>query len=595
MPALPLSRNQLRGVICLTLALVTLLLYWPLTHYDFVNVDDPRFVIQNPHVQGGFTWQSVVWAFQTLYVETWQPITWFSHMLDCRLYGLKPGGHHLTSLLIHVANTLLVFLWLDNLTKATGRSAFVAALFAWHPLHVESVAWVCERKDVLSALFWLLALVAYTGYARKPGVGRYGLVLGLFALGLMSKPMVVTLPCVLLLVDFWPLNRFGLLGNLAGEKMAKPDTDPIAGGAFNVRALVRKSFILILEKIPFFVLGLGMTAITIYAENAGGTLVNVAGLPMHVRVANALASYQSYLSETFWPARLAYFYPYSFDLPLAATLGTALLLAVWTGCLVLRVRQQPYLLTGWLYFIGTLVPTIGLIQYCSQSRADRYMYLPSIGLFMVVVWGLKDVFERWPARRRLLPVLGGLALIGCLGASSVQIRYWQNSLTVARHAIEVTDNDYVAYESLGEAIAALGQPERAISFFAEAVRLAPVWPQGQFNYGITLSEIGQTNDAIEHLQAGVKLAPNFSEGHYRLGRTLFQFGKPDEAVPEFAETLRLDPNFAEAHYWLGQALQQQGKFAEAVPHYREALRQTPGFPEAKTALDQILSAHPDLK
>jgi tetratricopeptide (TPR) repeat protein len=223
------------------------------------------------------------------------------------------------------------------------------------------------------------------------------------------------------------------------------------------------------------------------------------------------------------------------------------------------------------------------------------MYLPSIGLFVVVVWGLKDVFERWPARRRLLPVLGGLALIGCLGASSVQIRYWQNSLTVARHAIEVTDNDYVAYESLGEAIAALGQPERAISFFAEAVRLAPVWPQGQFNYGITLSEIGQTNDAIEHLQAGVKLAPNFSEGHYRLGRTLFQFGKPDEAVPEFAETLRLDPNFAEAHYWLGQALQQQGKFAEAVPHYREALRQTPGFPEAKTALDQILSAHPDLK
>jgi tetratricopeptide (TPR) repeat protein len=561
-----------------------------------------------------------------------------------------------------VANTLLVFLWLDNLTKATGRSAFVAALFAWHPLHVESVAWVCERKDVLSALFWLLALVAYTGYARKPGVGRYGLVLGLFALGLMSKPMVVTLPCVLLLVDFWPLNRFGWLGDL---ERVKPDTGLTAGGKFNGRALVRKSFILILEKIPFFVLGLGMTAITIYAENAGGTLANVAGLPMHVRVANALASYQSYLSETFWPAGLAYFYPYSFDLPLAATLGTALLLAVWTGCLVLRVRQQPYLLTGWLYFMGTLVPTIGLIQYCSQSRADRYMYLPSIGLFMVVVWGLKDVFERWPARRKLLPVLGGLALIGCLGASAVQIRYWQNSLTVARHAIEVTRDNYVAYDGLGRALTDLGLKDQALGCFVEAVRLDPNFPQSQFNLGVALRERGQLADAAEHFEAAAKLVPNHYETRSSFGSTLLLLGddrlteavdefsaalrlKPDSAethgqlavalvrqgkitnaIPHFAEAVRLDPTNAEfrfnfglalldshqpagaaaqfvaelqltpdetkAHYRLAEALQQQGKFAEAVPHYREALRRTPDFPEAKAALDQILSAHPDLK
>ncbi len=437
--------------------------------------------------------------------------------------------------------------------------------------------------------------MAYTHYARKPGVGSYLLVLGLFALGLMSKPMLITLPCVLLLLDFWPLNRFGLEVPLTrGNQPKNSDRQPGPANFIN-RISLRKAAVLIAEKIPFFALGLAMSVAILFAQKAGGSLASVGSLPMHIRVANALASYLSYLSKTFWPSGLAYFYPYSFDIPLATVIGAALLLIVWTVWFVMRMRQQPWLLTGWLWFLGTLVPTIGLVQFCIQARADRYTYMPGIGLFVVVVWGLNDLFEGWPARRTLLPMLGGLALAGCLAASSVQLSYWQNSITVSRHAIEVTDNNYVAYESLGEAIAELGQPERAVSFFAEAVRMAPSWAQGQFNYGITLSQIGQTNDAIEHLQAGVKLAPDFPQGRSYLGQTLLKFGKPDDAVQEFTEVLRLQPQSADAHYHLAQALQAQGQFTGAVLHYREALRLMPDFAKAKIALDQLLSAHPDLK
>lgn len=575
------------ALICLGLALATAGLYWPVTHHDFINVDDPRFVTENQHVLAGVTWPGICWAFQSVYTEAWQPVTWFSHMLDCQMYGVKAGGHHFTSLLFHVANTLLLFLWLNQLTKAIGRSAFVAALFAWHPLHVESVAWVCERKDVLGALFWLLALLAYTRYVRKPRVSAYLLVLILFALGLMSKPTVITLPCVLLLLDFWPFNRLGVKFMPGAKGNDAPGTASFIG-----RASLRKAVLLIGEKLPFFLLALGISAVAIFAQKAGGSLASIGGLPMHIRAANALASYLSYLSKTFWPSGLAYFYPYSFDIPLASVLASALLLLVWTICLVMCVRRQPWLLTGWLWFLGTLVPTIGLVQFCFQARADRYTYIPSIGLFIVVVWGLDDLFERWPGRRKLLRAFGGLALAGCLAASSVQLGYWQNNFTAARHAIEVTDHNYVAYESLGEAIGALGHPESATNFFAEAAGIAPGWPQGQFNFGITLSEVGQTNDAIAHLEAGVRLAPDFPEGRHLLGCTLLRFGKTDEAIREFTEELKLTGGDAKAHYGLAQALEQKGDFAGATAHCREALRQAPGFAEARAALNRILSAHP---
>lgn len=588
--ALPTGRAELRvvakdfliryrvAIISLGLMLATAALYWPVSHHDFINVDDPRFVTENSQVRAGLTWPGMVWAWHSVYTESWQPVTWLSHMLDCQLYGLKAGAHHLTSLGFHLANTVLLFLWLNGLTRAAWRSAFVAALFALHPLHVESVAWVCERKDVLSAFFWLLALLAYTRYVRKPGVGWYGASLGLFALGLMSKPVVVTLPCVLLLLDFWPFNRWQL--NFSGGSAEPP-------GKFIGRPVLRKTLLLVAEKIPFFLLVLAMAAITLAAQKSGGSLGSLAGCPLSVRVSNALVAYFKYLSTTFWPVHLAYVYPYSFDLPAALVAASALLLAVWTACCVARMRLQPWLLVGWLWFLGTLVPTIGLVQFCLQARADRYTYLPSIGLFIVVVWGICDWSERWTARRIVLPALGALALIGCLAVSTIQLGYWQNSLTLARRAIEVTDGNYVAYESAGRAIAAMGQPKRALTFFAEASRLAPAWPQGQFNYGLTLADVGETNEAIQHLQAAVSLVPGYPEGRCSLGETLLRFNRTSEAIRQFAEAARLDPRSATTQWRWGTALAQENKTDDAVAHLSEALRLRPDFPAARAELERI--------
>ncbi|MGA2243598.1 MAG: tetratricopeptide repeat protein [Verrucomicrobiota bacterium] len=573
-------------IACLGLVLATAGLYWPVTHHDFINVDDPRFVTENSQVQAGLTWSGAVWALHSVYTESWQPVTWLSHMLDCQLWGLNAGGHHLTSLLFHLANTVLVFLWLRQITQAFWRSACVAALFALHPLHVESVAWICERKDVLSAFFWLLALLAYTRYARRPQAGWYALLLVLFALGLMSKPMVVTLPCVLLLLDFWPFNRLRL--NFCGAPAHSDQPAPFAGPG-----VARRILLLVAEKIPFFLLVLGMIAATLFAQKEGGSLGSLAAFPLATRLATALVSYFKYLTTTFWPVDLAYVYPYASGRLLATAVAGGVLVVVWTICCVARARRQPWLLVGWLWFLGTLVPTIGLIQFCLQARADRYMYLPSIGLFIVVVWGTCDLLDRWPARRVLLPMLGGLALIGCATASAIQLSYWQNSITVARHAIAVTEGNFVAYESVGRAVAALGQPQRAIDFFAEASRLAPTWPQGQFNYGLTLAQIGDTNGAIQHLQTAVNLVPGYPEGRCCLGMVLLKFGQTDEAVQQFAEAARLDPGSANTEYQWGTALAREKKTVEAVTHFSEALRLRPDFPQAKAALDQVRSPKPN--
>jgi Tfp pilus assembly protein PilF len=645
--------------LCLALAVVTLALYWPVVSHDFINVDDPRFISQNPHVEAGLTRAGIRWAFQSLETENWQPLTWISHMLDCDLYGLNAGGHHLTSLLLHVANSVLLLVWLNGLTQSPWRSAFVAALFAWHPLHVESVAWACERKDVLSTSFWLLALLAYTRYARgmRPGAARpgvhpafyYGLTLLFFACGLMSKPMVVTLPCVLLLLDFWPLSRFA-------ERRA---TDP-AGPPGQTRAATAAG--LAMEKAPFFLLTLGMSMATLYAQKAGGALASLAGMPPAERLANTVVNYGTYLAKTFWPSGLAYFYPYRFDWPASRLAGDGLLLVALTGWSLWRWRREPYLLTGWLWFLGTLLPTVGLVQVGIQSLADRYMYIPSIGLFLALVWGLGGLFDRWHARREVLPALGGLALLGCLAVTSVQLGYWQNSITLATHAIEVTRQNYVAYESLGRALYEAGRKKEAMACYAESVRLRPDFPQSQFNFAAALQDAGRLPEAVEHFAAAARLVPDRLDIRMALGTTLMQAGRLEEAATQFAEVLRREPDSIAAHHSLGIVLARQGDISNAIPHfaaavrldpanadlrfglglalmdthqpaaaaaqfeaevqlapnetrahyrlaqaleqlhqpaaaaehYQAALRLTPNFPEAAAALDQILAAHPGL-
>ena len=588
-----LTKNHLAALICLALALVTTALYLPVAHHDFVNFDDDDYITNNSHVQVGLTWAGVIWAFQTGAAANWHPLTWLSHMLDCQLYGLNPGGHHSTNLIFHVVNTLLLFLWLRQLTglRPNGgaaspqagtlwRSAFVAALFAWHPLHVESVAWAAERKDVLSTFFWMLTLIAYTRYAWKSKVQGpeskvfYALSLLAFACGLMSKPMVVTLPFVLLLLDFWPLNRF-----------------PPGSSA---RSIIN----LIAEKLPFLALALAASVVTYSVQTSGRTLWSPVGLPFSSRVANALWAYERYISKTFWPADLSIFYPYPYHLPAALPIGAAFLLALWSGLFLWRARQNPYLLVGWFWFLGTLIPTIGLVQVGSQSMADRYMYIPSIGLFIMVVWGVEDFLNWRPHWRRITTLVGGMALAGCLAGTGIQLSYWQNSIKLFRHAIEATPDNFVAYTCLGETLRDLGVNNKeamknAVMLCAEAVRIAPNSPVAQYNFGMALLQNQRLDEALEHLDAAGRLAPHNSEIQYNLGLVLLLHDKPNEAVSHFAAALVERPDFAEAQRRLAQALSQQYKSKEAISHYRAALRLKPDFADALNELAWILATAPD--
>jgi protein O-mannosyl-transferase len=543
-------------LICLLLALVTLAVYWPITNHQFIIFDDDDYITGNSHVTAGLTWPGIIWAFKTDRAANWHPLTWISHMADCQLYGVKPGGHHLTNVLFHITNTLLLFLLLKQMTGAVWRSAFVAAFFAWHPLHVESVAWAAERKDVLSTFFWLLTLIAYARYAQsvtgdKRRVTRdnpaipspvtrhpslfYALALFLFACGLMSKPMVVTLPFVLLLLDFWPLQRLQL-------------------STINYQLFFR----LVIEKIPFFALSFVGSLVTYLVQKTNGA---VSPVSVFSRAESVLLTYARYISKTFWPVDLSIVYPYRYSWPAIFVIGTALLLVIWSALFIYRAKKNPYLLVGWFWFFGTLVPTIGVVQVGAQSMADRYMYIPSIGLFIIVVWGLNDLFDLFPERKKFLLLLGGVALAGCLMVTSLQLTYWQNSISLFLHAIGVTTDNYVADNCLGKAFEMAGKKDEAVVLYLEAVRIEPRFPQSQFNLAMSL---------LEH-------------------------GQPDEGFKHLAAAALLDPRDADVQFDLGTFFSQHDKLKEAARCLTTALKDRPDFPKAKAALDQILAAHPELK
>jgi tetratricopeptide (TPR) repeat protein len=519
------TRKHFVAMICLVLAVGTFAVYWPVTHHEFVNYDDPAYITGNPHVTSGLTLTNVVWAFKSGESANWHPLTWISHMIDCNLYGTNPGGHHLTSLLFHITNTLLLFLLLNELTGALWRSFFVAAFFAWHPLHVESVAWAAERKDVLSAFFWMLTLMAYTKYVKsaKNHVTSipYCIALFFFACGLMSKPMVVTLPFVLLLLDFWPLKR-------------------MANGEWRIQNFKN----LLVEKTPFFALAIASSVITCFAQR--GAMWSASSLPLQFRLENALMSYARYIFKIFWPTDLALIYPYPHHWPVELVAGAALMLAVWSGLFILRARQNPYLIVGWLWFLGTLVPVIGIVQTGVQSMADRYTYIPSIGLFIVVVWGVGDLLELRPEWKKFLPMAGSVALAGCLAVTSIQLNYWQDSMKLFSHAIAVTTGNYAAYNCLGNVLEQDGEKEKAFALYAESVRVEPDYPLGQFNLGMMLLEYGRPDEGFAHLTIAANLMPRDPTLQYDLGIFLSQHGRPDEAAVHFANALKDKPDFAGA-------------------------------------------------
>jgi protein O-mannosyl-transferase len=560
----PDSNNPRRDVlICLLLALITLALYWPVHSFQFNNYDDAQYITLNPMVQDGLHSDTIAWAFTTGYASNWHPLTWLSHMLDCQFYGLNPGGPHVTNLLFHLANTLLLFGLLRRLTGAVWRAAFVAALFAWHPMHVESVAWVAERKDVLSAFFALLTLWAYVKYADNSKLKTknsklfYGLTLFLFALGLMSKPMLVSLPLIMLLLDYWPLERsFKFRVSSFESKADEP------------RASWGKLF---REKLPLFLLSLVSCYITLRVQKSSGAMDTIS-VPLAGRIANALNSYVSYLAKLFWPHDLGVLYPYPRHLPLGQVIAAGVLLLLISAAVLALIRRRPWLAVGWFWFLIMLVPVIGLVQVGAQAMADRYTYLPSIGLFILVAWELPELLALKPAAKPALAAAAVFALAACLAVTSRQLPVWKDSVSLFTHAIEVTTNNPIAHGSLGQAWADLGQTNKALAEYDQALALDPRDPTALGNKASLFSLQGRLDDAIALYQRALEFHPNSYASHRNLGSVYLKQGRLDDAAAQYRAAIEINPQFTLAVFDLGLVLAQQGKLDDALVQLRRALQ-----------------------
>jgi Flp pilus assembly protein TadD len=570
-------------LICLALVVAVFAVFWQVHTHDFVNFDDQEYVTDNPHVRAGLTVQGTAWAFTTFDAGNWHPLTWLSHMLDCQLFGLNPAGHHLASVVLHLANTLLLLLILHRMTGALWRSALVAALFAIHPLHVESVAWVAERKDVLSTLFWLLTIWAYLGYVKRPSPGRYLLVLFAFACGLMAKPMVVTLPFVLLLLDYWPLARMDRGLPHDGE-----DLQPHAarGSGEHPVTLLR----LLWEKVPLLALSAVSSVVTFIAQRSGGAVEILDVVPVESRLGNALVSYVKYIGKMLWPNHLAIFYPHPGDSPpWWQTAGAALLLTCITLLVVREAQRRPHLITGWLWYVGTLVPVIGMVQVGGQAMADRYTYVPLIGLFVVVAWSLADLAKTWRYGRLASVVAVGATLSVLTICTWKQVRYWGNSLTLFEHALRVTTNNFVAENNLANALVSQNRLQEAIPHYARAIEIKPTHVEAYNNMGVLLASQGRFREASAYYLRALELKPDSAETHNNLGVALVQLGKVEEATLHYLKATKLKPDYAEAHNNLGNALAEQGRLREAVPYFEKALILNPSYPQAHNNLGVALA------
>ncbi|MFL5341291.1 MAG: tetratricopeptide repeat protein [Gemmataceae bacterium] len=524
--------------------------------FGFVNADDPDYVTANPHVYTGLSLENARWAFTSFEAYNWHPLTWLSLQLDAQLFGVNPRGYHFTNVLLHLANTLLLFVVLQRMTGATWRSAAVAAFFALHPAHVESVAWIPERKDVLSTLFWLLAMLAYTRYAERPSIGRYLLVALATALGLLAKQMLVTLPAVLLLLDYWPLRRW---------QRVEPVPTPFA------RASLRW---LILEKVPLILLALATIPLTMQAQ--AGVVRSLDQFPLQVRVANALAAYLEYLRMLVWPSGLTIFYPHPFDrLPAWKPIAASVLLLAATVVALGLARRRPYLPVGWLWFVGTLVPVIGFLQVGMQAYADRYTYVPWIGLFVCVAWGVADLAEAWNIGRRPMAVAGAAALAACLYLTWTQVGYWHDSEALWRHALKVTRNNWVGHEYLGMALADQGRLEEARDEYLEAVRLVPTSDSANRKLALVLEDLGELDEAAQYFNRSLRRAPQSPAALLGLGRVLERQRRFEVALKPYWAALEVNPGLLDARLGIGRCLTGLGDFAGARREYEAALQAHP--------------------
>ena len=555
-------------LICLALALAILAAYWPLKDCGFVGYDDSDYIVNNEMIHDGLNAKTVAWAFTTGYAANWHPLTWISHALDCQLYGTNATGHHFTSLALHLANSILLFLLLRRMTKSTWPSAAVAAFFALHPMHVESVAWISERKDVLSTLFWLLTVWAYVRYVEALKIQNpkskafYATAVFFFALGLMAKPMVVTLPFVLLLLDYWPLNRCGWL-----------------------------DFRRVAEKLPFFVLAAACCVVACRTQQHAGAIAPLSDLSLGNRLLGVPIAYVGYVMKMLWPVHLAIIYPLPLAWPHWQSAGAGVLLALVTAGALLRRRAQPYLAVGWLWFLGTLVPVIGLVQVGAQYMADRYDYIPSIGFWIMIIWAARQWTPRLGANATA--VLAGAALAGCMALTWVQVGFWNNTESLYRHTLEVTTDNGPIEGYLGEYLLNHGQAREALSHLQRSVALFHAPPEILGFLGRALLAEGHPAEAREQFELDLKLHPEDPIPQFDLGCILLDNGLPGKAVPYLQKALQLRPDFAECHYKLGNAFKDAGQAADAIRQYEETLRLTPNYIEAAANLARILACCPD--
>lgn len=567
-----------------------LLAYAGVGAHGFVNFDDPEYVYENPPVVRGLTLESVRWAFTAVHSANWHPLTWLSHMLDAHLFGLDAGWHHRTNVALHALATVCLFAALRAMRLSPWRSAFVAALFALHPRNVESVAWISERKDVLSAVFWTGAMWAYALYARRTTLPRYLAVLLLFVLGLLAKPMVVTLPAALLLLDVWPLRRLRVAGGGTEEARSGDGHDDAIAGGVQPRAWSA----LVAEKLPLLAVSLAAAVITFLAQRGSGAVATLEALPLAYRLQNAVVAYVAYLRSLFWPADLAVFYPYRVPLPGFEVAASALvLLALSLAAWHLR-RARPYLLVGWLWYLGTLVPVIGIVKAGDQAMADRFTYLPAIGIFLAVTWAVADAAARDARARRALAPAALVVLLAYLVVTRAQLAVWRDSVTLFEHALAVTSRNHIAHLNLAAALIEGGRPEAALAHAEDAAALRPDSAKVLTTLGIALAATGRPDAARAAYERALRAEPDSTLARLGFGVLLAEHGRWAEAERAYDEVLRRDPQHAKAHAGLGFVFASQGRAADAIAQYRAALAIDPGQLQAHNGLALALEESGDV-
>ncbi|MDA0990629.1 MAG: tetratricopeptide repeat protein, partial [Verrucomicrobia bacterium] len=639
-------------LILLALVALTLAAYWPVTEHGFINYDDDAYIWQNPEVISGLSLENLRWAFTTFHATNWHPLTWLSHQLDCQLFGLQAGLHHLSGLLLHCASVIALYLVLVGLIGATGRNgrlwpcAFVVAIFAIHPTHIESVAWAAERKDVLSTFFWILTMGAYGKYVGVRGSGFrvqgsgfrvqgshvdpsgaegrrrarlwYTAALFSFALGLLAKPMLVTLPFVLLLLDYWPLGRvawarppsslpqpegqqsLAVPPHQKGAKQRKKRKDAqkqtLKTVETNIITPVRR---LIVEKVPFLILALASMVVTFIAQREGGAVRSLIEFSLAQRFGNALVSYGAYIVKMLWPTQLTVFYPFAWPLAAWKLIGSAIAIAAISWLSLREWRRRPYLITGWLWYLGTLVPVIGIVQVGNQALANRYTYIPSIGL----TWMLAFVVAEWvgttsgegrrasgkvrrveTTRPTVVGLIAAVAVLGCVFVTRTELGYWRNSITLFERALAITDGNWVAHNNLAIELERQDRHAEAFDHYLAAVQIAPNYEDARYNFANVLAKQGRFDESEPHYRAALKLNPRHADAHTNFGNVQLARGNMAEAISHFETALSINPNLPEAHNNLGNALDQVGRRPEAIAHYREALRLKPDYPDAHNNL-----------